>query len=115
MVKNIVILIILTVLIWVGVSALKPFWNRYWLEKDMKACAIYGTKNTIEETRKSLTKKMEEEGHDFDGEDFIIEKDENNRVSVTLAYDDKISVFNITVKELEFTVEATAQEVNEYF
>jgi hypothetical protein len=113
--KKIIDLVILIVFMWCVVSVVGPYWSRYRFKNDLEAAAIYGTKNSIEETRRFLNKKMEEEGRDFDGEDLIIEKDENNKVRLSLTYSDKISAFGIVLKELEFTVKATAHEVKEYF
>jgi hypothetical protein len=113
--KKIINLVILIVFMWCVVSAVRPYWSRYCFKKDLEAAAIYGTKNGIEDTRRFLNKKMEEQGRDFDGEDLIIEKDENNNVRLILTYSDKISAFSIVLKELEFTVKATAREVKEYF
>ncbi len=94
-------------------SAVSPFWNRYWLGKELEKVCVYGTKNSVEDTRKYLRQKMKEKRYDFRGEDFFIKKDENNRVSISITYTDKISVLGVTLKELEFTVETTASEVEE--
>jgi len=81
----------------------------------VEAAAIYGTKNTIPKTRKFLTKKMKEEGWDSTGEDFVIEKERNNTVTIRITYGDEIRLFGHTVRELEFTVEETREEVEEMF
>ncbi|MBU2497634.1 MAG: hypothetical protein KKE57_01920 [Proteobacteria bacterium] len=107
--------ILLAAFLWGAVGIVRPFWHRYWLKKDMQVAAIYGTKNRAEDTRALLTQKMKERGLDITGDDFSVEKDERNRVYISLKYDDKISLFGKTLKELEFSVVVTASEVKEYF
>ena len=113
--KKVTSLIILFVFLLSVVGAIRPYWAKYWLEKDMEAAAIYGTKNSIGATRRFLDKRMRETGRDFEGEDFVIEKGANNTVYVSVPYDDRISILGVTLKELEFTAEATAREVKGQF
>ena len=96
---------------WCIVSAAKPYWNKYWLGQTIKNAAIYGTKNSVIDTRRFLTEKMNEEGNDFTGEDFTIEKDENNSATISITYSDEISIFGVNLKSLHFTIEKTASEV----
>jgi hypothetical protein len=96
-------------------STARPYWNKYWLELQLEAASVYGTKNSIEETRNFLSNKMEDEGFTFKGDDFIIEKDENNKVSIKITYADEISIFGLTLKKLKFTVETISYEVKEYY
>ena len=111
--KGIIKVILFLIFTWCVVSAVRPYWNRHGLEKELKTASIYGTKNSIEDTRKYLDKKMKDEGYGFEGQDFIIEK--NNTVSISITYNDEISIFGVTLKELEFTVEKTSSEVKEFF
>ncbi|UCB50098.1 MAG: hypothetical protein JSW56_04250 [Deltaproteobacteria bacterium] len=92
------------------VSALWPFWNSYWLGKELENVCVYGTKNSVEDTRAFLTERMQEKRYDFSGDDFSIEKDEKNRVQISITYTDEISVLGVTLKELRFTVERSASE-----
>ena len=41
------------------------------------------------------------------------EKDEKNRVYISITYIDEISILGVTLKELRFTVERRASEVEE--
>jgi len=82
---------------------------------DLEAAALYGTKNGILATRKFLMEKTEERGFDFEPEDITIEKDEKNRVYISLDYTDEIRFLGMTLKELEFTLEASARETEEAF
>jgi hypothetical protein len=113
--KDLFWLVLFGVFIWCAVSAVKPYWERYWLGRTVETAAIYGTKHTIEKTRKFLTKRMNEEGWDFDGGDFTIEKEKDKTVTISITYGDEIRIFGHTVKELEFTVERTSEEVEEMF
>lgn len=93
-------------------SAARPYWNKYWLGHEIRAAAIYGTKNSISDTRKFLSEKIKNNWPGFSGDEFFIEKDENDTVTVGIEYCDAISVFGVRLKELEFTVEKTASEVD---
>jgi len=95
---------------WLIVCAIWPYWDRYWIESDVRTVAVYGTKHSIRETREFLKEKFKERGDDFNQESFHIEKDDNNTVSIRITYPDKISFLGLTLKELEFTVEATERE-----
>jgi hypothetical protein len=92
-------------------SAAKPYWNKYWLGHEIRAAAIYGTKNSVSDTRQFLSEQIKNDWPDFSKNDFFIEKDEDDTVTVGIEYCDAISVFGVRLKELEFTVEKTASEV----
>ena len=99
------------VLIWGLLNTIKPYWEKYLLERQLETVAIYGTKHNIYKTREMLVKEIREAGYDFKEEDFIIEKDEDNSVSINISYINEISVFGMTLKELDFVVDARASEV----
>ena len=108
------ILILFLIIIFIG-SAVRPFWTKHWIREDMKEAAIYGTKNSIEDTKKFLTQKMNESGRNFVGNDFIVEKNENDTVTISITYMDKISFFGLEIKTFEFTLMEKAIEVKEMF
>jgi hypothetical protein len=95
--------------------AIWPYWTQYGIKSDLKAAAIYGTKHSIEETSEFLSEKLKERGYDFDPQEFHIDKDENNTVSISLTYQDEISFFGFILKKLEFTLDVTKREIEEYF
>ena len=97
-------------LIWLLGCAILPYWNQNRIESDLKEAALYGTKHSIEDTRKFLSEKVKERGYDFDPQEYHIEKDENNTVSIRLTYQDEISFFGFILKELEFTLDVDKQE-----
>lgn len=96
-------------------SALRPYWNRYWIQKDLDVAAVYGTKNTEEHTKQFLLDKLKEDGYSITENDISIEKDSKNTVTVTARYTDKISIFGKEIQKLDFTVSATEREVKEYY
>ena len=112
--KNALFIILAIFIAWCLVSVAKPFWNRYWIGEDVEKAAIYGTKNSIENTRKFLGDKIEEMGCYFNEEDFIIEKDEDT-ISISITYSDQINLFGKTLRQFQFSVKATEHEVEEYF
>ena len=109
---NVILVILVIILI---VSAVRPFWAKYRLGEDIEAAAIYCTKNSIEDTKRFLTQKMKESGDNFVGDDFSIEKNENNTVTISISYFDRIGFFGISLKTLDFTVEETVHEVKALF
>ncbi|MBW1706712.1 MAG: hypothetical protein JRJ86_16355 [Deltaproteobacteria bacterium] len=110
--SNIVKIAVCIVFIWCVVSTVRPYWNKYWLGHEIRSAAIYGTKNSISDTRTFLVKKIKYDWPAFSRDDFFIEKDENDTVTVGIEYCDAISVFGVSLKELDFTVEKTVSEVD---
>jgi len=98
-----------------AVAAIRPYWNRYWIHKDMETAAIYGTKNSEADTMETLLKKMHQEGYKFTEQDFIIDKEPKKKVTITLHYTDRIGLFGLEFMKLPFTVTATATEIKEYY
>ncbi len=101
--------------IWCVVSLVRPYWDKHWLGEEIKNAAIYGTKNSIDDTRMLLTQKMEEKGSAFRGQDFYIEKDEESNVTIGITYMDEITIFGVVLKELEFNVEIRVDDVEPIF
>jgi hypothetical protein len=100
------------VLIWGLLNTIKPYWERYWLERELETVAIYGTKHSIYQTREMLVKKIREAGYHFEEDDFIIQKDENNFVTIYIEYSDTIRFFGRTLKHLDFIAEAKVFDIN---
>jgi hypothetical protein len=96
-------------------STIRPYWDKYWIHRDIETAAIYGTKHSREDTLAFLVKKMRQEGRRFTEEDFIFDKDPDRKVTVTLHYRDQIGLFGVELKELHFTVTASATEIKEYY
>ena len=107
---KVVLYIVSIIVVWLLISTIWPYWNRYRMGSDLETAALYGTKNGILATRKFLMEKTQERGFDFDPDDITIEKDEKNSVFISLTYTDEISFLGVPIKELEFTLEASAQE-----
>jgi len=107
--------LVIAIVIAVG-GAVRPYWNKYWIQKEIEVAAIYGTKNSTENTKAFLAAKLKEEGYRGIGEDHIyVDKDEKNNVTVTVRYSDKISVFGKELQKLHFTVTATEREIKAYY
>jgi hypothetical protein len=96
-------------------SAVTPYWNKYWIQKEIEVAAVYGTKNTPENTKAFLLDKLKEEGYRIREEDIYVEKDSKNNVTVTARYSDKISIFGKEIQKLHFTLTAAAREVTAYY
>ena len=111
---KIILYIVSIGLILVIASALWPYWNKYLINSDLKAAALYGTKHSIEETQRFFNTKMQKRGYVFDPAKLYIAKDENKTVSIKLTYKDKISLFGFVLKELEFKLNVTERYLKEY-
>jgi hypothetical protein len=107
--------LVIAIVIAVG-GAVRPYWNKYWIQKEVEVAAVYGTKNSAENTKTFLAAKLKEEGYRQIGEDQIyVEKDQKNNVTVTVRYSDRISVFGKELQKLQFTLTTTEREVKAYY
>ena len=98
-----------------AVSVIRPYWNKYWIQKDMETAAIYGTKHSVQATTKMLLDKMHREGYTFTEQDIAIDKQPNKKVTITLHYTDYIGLFGLEFKELPFILTASSIELKEYY
>jgi hypothetical protein len=112
--KKLVQFLFFLAFIWCSVNAARPYYDKYRLQLCMEAAAIHGTKNSIEDVRAFLDREMLSQGFGFEGEDFDIEKEENNHVTISLNYIDEIRVFGPLRKEIEMVLKASADEVSRY-
>ena len=112
---KIIFYIVLGVIVIAVACTVWPFFSKSRINYDLKEAALYGTKHTIGETRKFLTKALEERAVSYDPENLIIEKDEKNTVTITLFYEDTIHFFGIVIKELEFELEVQQKNVTAVF
>ncbi len=106
---------VIILLLWSGVCAARPYWDKYWLEQEMKTAALHGTKTGVEAAAKFLDAKMEEQGRGFTGDDFEIERNADNSVKISITYADEIRVFGLSLKKLRFTVETNTSDVEARF
>jgi len=97
-----------------ALSAMRVFWDKYNIKKELEAAAIYGTKNSIEDTLDFLLKKMQEEEREFKKDDFIIEKNRKKTVFISVTYDDAIYLLGMKLKKLECTVEVKARDIKAF-
>ena len=114
-IKSIFLWAFLVALVLSAVAVVRPYWNKYGIQKEMKNAAIYGTKNSEAKTMEMLLKKMHQEGYNFTEQDFVIDKEPNKKVTITLHYTDRIGLFGVEFKKLPFTVTASATEIKEYY
>ncbi len=49
--------VVIAIVIALG-SAGKPYWDKYWIQKELEVGAVYGTKNNLEHTQESLLKQL---------------------------------------------------------
>ena len=96
-------------------SAIKPYWNKYWIQKELEIAAVYGTKNTLENTKAFLISKLTGEGYHIAEGNIYIEKDSKNTVTITVRYSEKIFVFAKEIATPHFTLTATEREIKAYY
>jgi len=106
--------LVVAIVIAIG-SALRPYWDKYWIQEEVEVAAVYGTKNSLENTKAFLFNKLKEEGYGIEEDQIDVNKDPKNYVTVTVRYSDKISIFGKEVQELHFTVTATEREIKAYY
>jgi hypothetical protein len=106
--------LVIAIVIAVG-SAVRPYWSKYWIQKEVEAAAVYGTKNKVEDTRSFLFKKLQEEGYPVREGDIYVDKDSKNTVTITVSYPEKISILGKEIQKLHFTVTATEREIKAYY
>jgi len=114
-VNRIITYMIAFTLVLIVLNFVKPYWSRYWLERQMETVAVFGTKHDLHETVDLLMSKMREEGYRFNEEDFNINKDAKNSVSINLAYTDEIKIFGKPLKQLNLIAEVSARETKSYY
>jgi hypothetical protein len=113
--KRIFIIVVTIAIAMAIIGAVKPYWNKYWIQKELEAAAVYGTKNTSENTTQFLLSKLEEGGYPVRQDGIRIEKDSKNKVTVTVRYSDRICVFGKELYKLHFTLTATEREIKAYY
>ena len=113
--KTVLKIVLAALIILCIVGGIRPFWSKYWLGKELDRVSIYGTKHTIGQTEQFLNERMNVKGYGFSADDFSIEKDGNNNVSISITYDDAISVLGAVLWDLEFTVERKSHEIKEFW
>jgi hypothetical protein len=106
--------LVIAIVIAVG-GAVRPYWNKYWIQKEVEIAAVYGTKNTAENTKAFLLNNLKEEGYRMSEDSIYVEKDPKNSVTVTARYSDKISIFGKELQKLQFTLTATEREIKAYY
>jgi hypothetical protein len=106
--------LVIAIVIAVG-GAVRPYWNKYWIQKEIEVAAVYGTKNTLEDTKAFLLNKLKEEGYRIGEDEVYLEKDPKNNVTVTVRYSDKISIFGKELQTVDFTLTATEREIKAYY
>lgn len=113
--KSLFKIILAALIILCIVGGVRPFWSKYWLGKELDRVSIYGTKHSISQTRQFFNERMNIKGYGFRGNDFSIEKDNNNNVFVSITYDDAISVLGVVLWDLEFTIERKSLDIKEFW
>lgn len=114
MVSKAIFYIVTLGIVWLIVCSIWPYWDRYGIETELEAAAIYGTKHSIEDTREFITQKTKKMGYHFHPQDLQITKNAYNTVSIWLTYKDKIVFLGFILKELEFSLHVRELEIKLY-
>ena len=96
------------------VFSIQPYVANSFIKAELKNGALYGTKHTIDDTYVFLNKELSKKDIIFDPDEINIVKDNKNNVSIRFVYQDKISLFGIVLKELEFKLDVTEQNTKMY-
>jgi len=96
-------------------NVVKPYMGKYWLEMQLERVAVFGIKHNMSDTVNLLISKMRVEGYEFEEDDFVINKDKDNNVSISITFNDEIGVLGVTLKELTLHAEASALDVKSFY
>jgi hypothetical protein len=103
-------------LIWFGWQFADPYWNKYWLTKEIEKAATFGTKRGEEAVRGLLTDAFNNYGIQKTGNDCYVYKDERNFVTVKCEYDAKVEVFGELLHTYRIKIQVTKkEEFNKFF
>jgi hypothetical protein len=97
-------------LIWFGWQFADPYWDKYWLTKDIEKTATYATKRDIESARVLLTDSLRDYGTGKTGQDCYMQKDDRNVVSIRCEYDAKVAVFGYLLHTYHIKIAITKRE-----
>ena len=112
--KKMIFYILSFAVLLVVLNAIWPFINNYFINSELKKAALYGTKHSIQETRDLLVKNLEKKDIVYDPEKLSIEKNEYKTVTISLSYEDEISIFGITLKELKFDLSVKEKHIDAF-
>ena len=111
--KDIVKILLAVAVVYLSFRGIKPYMDKYFLEKALDSAAQYATIHTEKETRGKLTSILVE--HDMvgtTGEDVFMEKDEHKTVTIKFEYSDNIKIFGEKIHEINFSIHVVAKKVN---
>ena len=100
--KKIIFNIVLVAVAVLLVCTAWPFISRARINYELKKAALYGTKHSLGETSELLIKALKEKGVDYNPDDLEINKNAQDKVTISLAYEDSIHLFSIVIRKLEF-------------
>ena len=97
-------------------SAVKPYWNKYWIQRELEVAAVYGTKNTVEHTKAFLVSKLKEEGYRI-GEDRHLHREglKEQRHHNGYGIPKRFPYLGKELRKLHFTLTATEREIKAYY
>ncbi len=110
--KDLIKIAVILALVWVGWKCGEPFWDKYWLEKEIEKTATYLTKNSVEQTRALLTDTFKANGIPLTGDDVFVYKNEKNEASISFTYTAEINIFGYVPKVFKFEIKKGQAEVH---
>ncbi len=111
--KEIFKLALIGVLIYIGVMFAQPYWNKYWLDKELKDVAMVGTLDgaTDESIRAKLDEVMTEQGRPFKSNQFAVIRDsQTGTTTIEIQYEEVVNIFTYPVTKFPFIVSVTEKK-----
>ncbi len=103
-------------LIWFGWQFADPYWDKYWLTKEVEKAATWGTKRDVEQVRPLLTDALANYGIQKTGQDCYVYKDDRNFVTIKVEYDAKVEIFGNLLHTYKMKIAVTKrEEFNKFF
>ena len=97
-------------LIWFGWQFADPYWDKYWLTKEVEKAATYGTKRDLEQVRGLLTDAFRDSGIQKTGNDCYVYKDERSFVTIKCEYTAQVEVFGELLHTYKMKIAVTKKE-----
>jgi len=112
---DIVKILIIFVVLWVGWKFAEPYWDKYWFTKEVEKAATMGVKRGEDITRKLLTDAFSDFGIKKTGQDCYVFLDERKVMTVRCEYDAKVEIFGKLLHTYRMKVEvAKKEEINKF-
>ncbi len=113
--SDIIKILLILAVIWVGWKFAEPYWDKYWLTKEVEKAATFGIKRGEDMTRKLITDAFADAKIPKTGQDCYVFLDERKVMTVRCEYDAKVELFGKLLHTYRMKIEiAKKEEVSKF-